>query len=124
MIITVISPDKLTLSMFSNYISSIYSTNSLVIIKDINFLFSDRVIESSLEDFIKDIKDNQILLIKFKTKKGLKKIIPQSYIDKSDYILKFDLYSAKAEVLKAIDSEWITKLIERWNFNIEKLNSK
>jgi hypothetical protein len=123
MIITIVSPDKLTLSMFSNYINSIYSTNSIVIVRDINFLYSERVLDALLDSFIKEAKDNQIILIKFKSKTNLKKIVPQTYLDKSDYVLKFDMYSTKAEVLKATDSKWITEVINRWDSNIDKFNT-
>ena len=124
MIITLISPDKLTLSMFSNFFRTIYSKNTIVIEQDINCLFSEDYQENLIKDIKENIQESETYIVKYKTKYNLKKSIPQSIIDSSDYVLKFDIYSTKPEILKVLDSVWFESVLSRWFTNIEKLDTK
>jgi hypothetical protein len=121
MILTIISPDKLTLAMFSKFFRTWYSTNTVVIEQDINCLFSDDYQTSLITSLRKNIKETEALLIRYKSKYNVNKVTPSAILDNSDYVIKFDLYSVKPEILKVLDSTWFDTVLNNWNLNLEKL---
>ena len=122
MILTLISPDKLTLAMFSKYFKEQYSFNSIIVEKELSYLFSD-VYQASFIKNLKDSKNEQeIILLSYKTKISIKKLIPQDIFDYSDYIIKFDMYSTTPELLKVLDSSWFETVLNGWNLYLDKLS--
>lgn len=122
MIITIISSDKITLSMFSDYFKTLYSTNTVPIIKDLTSLFSTNYQVSLFKDLSSSLNKDESLILKYKTKKTSKRNLPQEIFNGSDYVVYIDLFSTKPEVLKALDPEWIKMVLSRWETNIEKLS--
>jgi len=124
MILTISSPDKLTLSMFVDFYKSVYDSD--VKIFDLNCLFSDQILEKKMQDIkMYDVKDascvDRFVLIKLKTRIQTKQISP-SIENISDFIIRFDLYSTEPEIIKMSVPEKIAPIIERWKKNIDMLN--
>jgi hypothetical protein len=126
MIITVVSKDKISLSMFVDFYKTLYDSNTRVV--DLNMLNSSDVLNAIVKSTVGDNvtqtapKDSNII-IKLKTKRSLTiNELPTEIARSSFYIIQFDLYSTKPEVLKARDSA-IDPILARWEANIEKMNS-
>jgi hypothetical protein len=120
MIITIVSSDKLTLSMFSDFFKSLYSSDVKIV--DLNCLYSEDVISSKMEEFLEINSKGRDVLIKYKIKIQTKEI-PLIITDKSDQVFKFDIYSTEPEVIKGSHSD-IDSMLNRWKMNIEKFNQQ
>lgn len=123
MILTVVSPDKLSLSMFMDFYTKIYAKLRIV---DLNNLYSDDMIRSMLmeaRDKTKDL-ENISCLVKFKTKPNTPPSlsVPDPVLNLSDFVIRFSLYSNTPEVRKSVSPEILDPVIERWNKNIELMD--
>ena len=126
-IITLISPDKLTKSMFTDFYRA-KNPNKVVIVLDINILFSLDMQEKIVNDCIKYVQDNgkensTDIIVKYKVKNKPDTTINSSIEEISDYILKFDIFSTHPEIVKESDPNYAAELIKDWEESIEKLNS-
>ena len=120
-ILTVISPDKLSMSMFCDFYSSIYVGEDTLKIIDLNCIFSKEAISSKVQELIDSCKDYSHGIIKFKTKVQTVLVISPEIEKYSDYIIKFDMFSSHPDILKDTDGKG-KLIVERWNNNIIKLN--
>jgi hypothetical protein len=121
MIITVSSPDKLTLSMFSDFFKSLYSSDVKLV--DLTCLYSPEIIDSKmLELATLSQKSKRDILIKYKTKPQTKEL-PQVILDSSDVVIKFEIYSLEPEIIKAKVLD-VPPIIDRWKKNIERFNKE
>jgi hypothetical protein len=121
MILTIVSPDKTSLSMFIDFYKAIYDENVKIFI--FNSLFSKEVTENKLNEILKVEEENQNLKIIIYKIKPKTKIIPENILKASSAVIKFDIYSYTPEVLKNEDpGDQIQAILDRWNFNMEKLN--
>jgi len=124
-VFTVVSPDKLTLSMFSDFLTQ----NSLIgiLIIDISSLFSidkqNEVLTSAIS-FIKEKGSEATLdiLVRYRTKAKNNILVNTNLSDSSDYIIKFDIFSVTPQILKGSEDMALTTLIQSWSSNIERLN--
>jgi len=123
-IITIVSPDKITPSMFIDFYEKLYGDNKIVLVRDINFLYSKPVQEMMFVDALKEAKEKGLsLIVKYTVKPNTdlsKYMIPMCFLDDSDLVIKFDMYSTKPEVIK--DRQESTALLEKWEANIASLN--
>ena len=121
MILTIISPDKTSLSMFLDFYKTIYDCDVKIFI--LNSLFSQEVIEQKVEEALKVDKDSDDLkFIIYKTKPQTK-IVPESVLKASLAVIKFDIYSYTPEIIKNEDQEnKIKSILDRWNTNMERMN--
>jgi hypothetical protein len=116
MIISIVSKDK-----------TLYDSNAEVL--DLNSLTSRDVLDTIVKEaagryFEKKSTGQASLLIKLKTKKDVTlEELPQEMVRISFYIIKFDLFSTKPEILKDRDGK-LQPIIERWEMNIKKLNGE
>jgi len=125
MIITIVSQDKLSLSMFVDFYKALYDSGAEVL--DLNSLISRDVLDTIVGDAIRlhhdrVISEQAAILIKYKTKKKVAfEALPTEIVQKSAYIVQFDIFSTKPEVLKDLDGKF-APILARWEENIEKKN--
>ena len=117
-IVTIASSDKLTLSMFSDFYKNIYSPDVKII--DLTCLYSSDIISSKMEELIELSKTGRSILIKYKIKTQTK-IIDPIILEKSDLVIKFDIYSTEPELIKGLSPD-TESMLNRWKMNIEKFN--
>jgi hypothetical protein len=120
-IITIVSPDKLSMTMFHDFYKSVYVGDDTLKILDLNCIFSKEAIDLKVKGFIESYGDYSHGIIKFKTKiKTVMNLSPE--LDKhSDYIIKFDIFSSHPDLIKDSDGEG-KNIVERWNQNILKID--
>jgi hypothetical protein len=120
MVITVASPDKISISMFLSFMKfclgkefSTAMTQSLWSPEDIN-----KFIEESLK------KTNKLLFSYFVRGKNNKdpKAIPAKFIEVSDIVVWMDQYSTDWNIIKNNSSQTLV-LQDRWKQNIAKIGS-
>lgn len=126
MILTIASPDKITISMFIDFFKSLY--DSSVKISDLNCLYSKEVIQKRLSlitELDKKLlnRDKEIIIVYYKMKPQTKEIYPM-IIDSSDFVIKFDTYSTHPEIIKEKFPEIIKPIMDRWVMNIKKMNNE
>jgi len=120
MVITIASSDKLTLSMFSDFYKTLYSPDIRLI--DLSCLYSEDILEAKINEISEMAKSGRDIFIKYKMKPQTK-VIPTLLIDKSDLLVKFDIFSTVPEVIKDFGPE-TENLLNRWKMNIEKFNAQ
>jgi len=120
MITTIASSDKLTLSMFSDFYKTLYSPDMRLI--DLSCLYSEDILKTKLNEISEMANSGRDIFIKFKMKPQTK-VIPPLLIEKSDLLIKFDIYSTVPEVIKDFGPE-TENLLNRWKMNIEKFNAQ
>jgi hypothetical protein len=120
-IITIISPDKLSMSMFCDFYKSLYVGEYPLEILDLNCIFSKEVLNTKFNGFIDLHKKIDNIIVKYKIKSKSIISLPADIERCSNYIIKFDIFSTYPEILKDYDGQG--KLIaERWNTNITNMN--
>lgn len=98
---------------------TIYSFNSKVI--DINAGYSVDVQEHIIKGYKEKAPDMSVL-VKYKTKSArLLLNIPFGVTILADYIISFDMYSMKGNIIKDKDGI-LPGILGRWDANIERLN--
>jgi len=110
--------------MFIDFYEKLYGDNKLVLVRDINFLYSKPVQENIFVDSLREAKQKGLsLIIKYTIKSNTdlaKYMIPMCFLDNSDLVIKFDMFSSKPEIIK--DKQGSTHLLERWEANISALD--
>jgi len=120
-IITVISPDKLSMTMFCSFYESIYVGDRLCGILDINCLFSKETQDLKTKEFIELNRNADFIIIKYKIKGNTKLSLPFEIEINSDYIIKFDMFSNHPDLIKDADGKGV-EIIDRYNKNIDLAN--
>jgi len=133
MIITLISPDNLTMNMFFDFYRTLYSEGREISLIPLNNLLSQQQKESIIEDIEENIKiDKDLIFIPVKIPKnvsGIKEpvledhyrnMIPQKLLDVSSYVIAFDIYSVTPVVVKDRIGNSL-EIIQRWERNLNKL---
>jgi len=124
LVVIVASPDKLSISMFCDFLKKTYgSYNPSFVMKDVSCLYSSDIQESLIKRVIEEAGDDSIAVIRYyiKKKTDLKKVSPLIW-DKSDYLIKFDIYSNTPELLKVPSEPYFANLLDNWKENIKKLS--
>jgi hypothetical protein len=106
--------------MFGDFYRSLYSSD--IKMMDLNCLYSKDVLETKINGFLEVSKRGRDILIKFKMKTQTKEIYP-ILIEKSDLVIKFDIFSTEPEVIKECGSN-TSVIIDRWKKNIEQFNKQ
>jgi hypothetical protein len=127
-VITVVSPDKITQSMFADFYKASNQSTSVVITLEINSLFSPEVQNHALSEAIDHIKgkaneDSAIILIKYRTKAKSNILINKDIEDASNTVIKFDLFSTHPEILKEPEVDSLKDFFQVWREHIDMLNS-
>ena len=123
-IYVIVSPDKLSMSMFSDYLKTILG-NFNVELFDINHLNSNEIKDSIIQSYADKFKDTKsILIAKYKIKSNtqvsdLSVILPEKVQKLSDYIIRFDLFSQQPIVVKDSDNT-LPGLVDRYLVNLKK----
>jgi len=125
-IITMVSQDKLSLSMFVDFYKTLYDSDAVVL--DLNTLNSRNILDAIVKDATSNnpraTSEQGAILIKLKTSKKIDiKDLPSEIEQRSAYIVQFDLFSTKPEVLKDRDGKF-APILARWEDNIEKKNKQ
>jgi hypothetical protein len=120
-VVTVISPDKLSMTMFCDFYKFIYAGDGSLSVLDINCLFSREVQDAKTIEFIKANKNSENILIKYKTRLKTVLSLPPEIENNSDYIVKFDMFSNHPELLKDKDEKG-KAMIERYILNVANMN--
>lgn len=122
--IIVISADKLSQSMFSSYLEKVLAKKGKgVLVRDLNMLYTSEVQENMYSDFLKEIEEDQILVVKYKIKPNTNMEIfslPPKIQEEAEYIVLFDMYSTHAEVLK--DKNEYPGILDEWGDYIKRLS--
>ena len=127
MVITIVSRDKLSLSMFVDFYKSLYDSDAPVL--DLNLLTSaeilNEIVRGKLDaDSQRAESSEMCILIKLKSKKDVDLVdLPKEIERRSHYIIRFGLFSTKPEFLKERDGRF-RPIMERWEKNIEKMNGQ
>lgn len=122
MIITILSPDKVSLSMFNDFLNKAYSNQHTL---DLNYLFGKDFINQALKDVYENHDKDKFCLVKLKTlvntpiSEGILSILKEH----SDFIIKFDIYSNTPELLCSTDDSLIKPILDKWADNISSLNN-
>jgi len=125
MLFTIVSKDKITLSMFVDFYRTLYDSDVQVV--DLNTLISNDMIDSIVKSAMavnmqRALSKDSTLLIKLKSKKNMTlEDLPREVVGSSTYVVQFGLFSTKPEVLKDKDGT-LPAILERWETNIEKMN--
>jgi len=133
MIITLISPDKLTLSMFIDFYRTLYLDGRELSLIPINYNLS-LATKKSIIDSVKEKYNSDKDLILFSIKipydvKGIKepelsqhyaKYYPLELEIISTYIVAFDIYSVTPVIIKDRIGNFID-IVKRWESNLKKL---
>jgi hypothetical protein len=123
-IITVISPDKLSMSMFCDFYKTIYIGDDIYKVLDMSCLNTPQTQELIVKDFIEINKDLRNAIIKYKIKPKTKlDVLPKVITEVSQYIIRFDMFSTHPEIVKDFDGSG-KEIIDRWLANIAKRDQK
>jgi len=122
MIITLLSPDKLTPSMFCDFVSHTYLKNQNVSIKETNNLY-DIDYQEKVYKSLEDLRNQVNVLIKYKIKHNTPiESLPNIVFEISDYVLKFDIFSTHPEIIKDNDSAYFKGVCDHWEEAVEKMD--
>ena len=122
MIFMVVSPDTLSITMFTDFLRTVLS-NQKVLFGNLNCLYSQDVQERSIDEFMKKVTKDDVLLLSYKLKQHTKlETIPESVLNRCEYVVRFELYSTQPIVMRSKDPQYLDELIKRWQMNIDKLN--
>lgn len=133
MILTLISPDKLTLSMFTDFYRTVYSEGRIPFFIPVNSSLS----QYSKEKIIEGVKinynpDKDLIFFTIKTpfeavskkdpdlKQHYMKYLLKDLEEISSYIVAFDIYSITPIMIKDQYGN-LTEIIQRWESNLKKL---
>jgi hypothetical protein len=111
--------------MFVDFYKALYDSGAEVL--DLNSLVSKDVLDTIVGDAVKlhhdrAISEQAAILIKYKTKKKVAfEALPTEIVQKSTYIVQFDIFSTEPELLKDLDGKF-APVLERWKVNIERKN--
>jgi hypothetical protein len=119
-ICTVISPDKLSMSMFYDFLRSFGGSVKAV---DFNCLNTKSMQQAMFEELVNNYKSEDLILIKYKIKPQTVLNLPQIVKEKSHYIIKFDMFSTHPELIKDADGKG-KNIIEEWVVNVTKMDQK
>lgn len=104
MIITIISPDKISMAMYSDYLKKELPLRikKQVEVVDQNVIYSQEVIQQFYQ-ILKD-KSDACWVVKFKVKTNTKlDSLPVFLLEDSDAMVKMGLYSNDPEIIKGAD---------------------
>jgi hypothetical protein len=122
MVITVISKDKLSLSMFLDFYKTLYDSGIEVL--DMNSLVGGDIIDILVKNFVgthlnRAASDSAALIIKIKAKRDLDvENLPGEIIKKSDYIIRLDTNSPRPVLLHAKDTAF-DPVLDRFAANLK-----
>jgi hypothetical protein len=120
-IITVISPDKLSMTMFCDYYRTVFIGERSSEILDINCILSKSMQGYKIKEFIDINKNSDFIIIKYKIKPKTVLSLPPEIEQFSNYIVQFDMFSNHPNLVK--DEDGMGKnIIDRYNLNISKMN--
>lgn len=122
--IIVISPDKLSQSMFCSYLEvALRKLGKGVSVKDLNMLYSPEIQNQIYSEYLSQLEENQLLVIKYKVKQNTdmeKFSLPPKIQEEAEYIVLFDIYSTHAKVLK--DTEKFPGILNGWEDYVRRLS--
>jgi hypothetical protein len=119
--ITVISSDKLSMTMFCDYYKAVFVGERSLETLDINCILSKSMQGAKIRDFIDINKDSDFIIIKYKTKPKTVLSLPSEVEQFSDYIVQFDMFSSHPNLLKDGDDKG-KDIVDRYIRNISKMN--
>ena len=109
------------MTMFCDFYKWIYVGDRSVSILDMNCLLSKEVQDAKTREFIEANRNLENIIIKYKTRLKTVLSLPLEIEQKSDYIVKFDMFSNHPELLKG-DGEKGKAMIERYILNVTNMN--
>lgn len=118
-IITVSSPDKLSLLMFLRFLKQMGFSHPIV---PIHSLMSPEAIDACIEDSLK--KFDKVMFsfyAKRKINKDLKQVIPAKLNEKSQISIWFDLFSTKPVVIKDDFDNFKRLYSDKWSDYLKRL---
>jgi hypothetical protein len=122
MIFTIISPDKISLSMFCDFYRSIYLNGVKNEVIDLGYLYDATYQQHAYDSYKEQFKDG-VVLVKYKIKSFTKlETLPEAVIKLSDHVIRFDLYSYEPIVVSSVDQNFLDAVLDRFRLNVKKLN--
>jgi len=123
MIFMAVSPDTLSLTMFTDFLRRGVYADQKIFYGNINCLYSVDVQERSIDEFMKGMSESDILLLTYKLKPHTKlESIPESVLNRCEYVVRFEQYATQPIVMREKDPQYLDVILKRWQMNIEKLD--
>ena len=119
MVITIASPDKISISMFLSFMRFCLGKEFQTAVSQ--SLWSPEAINDFIDESLK--KTDKLLFsyyVKVKNKADPLKVIPEKFIAVSDIVVWMDLYSTDWKIIKSTSSQTLV-LMDRWKQNIAKM---
>lgn len=120
--ITIASPDKISLSMFTSYLKAVLPDAPSYRVCHMNSLMRSEDVEICIRN-TDDLTNKSIYVYYAKRaiNKNVNKVIPSKLIESCDVVVWFDLFATDFKVMKD-ESEFEKTYKDRWTRNIEKMN--
>lgn len=119
-VVTIISSDRLTLGMFTDFLKSIYWKAQETKAVDVNCLLSDTFQVSNFGDTLKLGKNT---LARYFLEKNFVLKLPPIFTEKSDLVLHF-IGKSMVPVVLEDKTKFSASVLERWETNVKKLSAQ
>lgn len=118
MIVTIGSPDKISLGMFADFITSV---THMFPVADMHYLVSMDVIPDLIKEFLSN-NSKDALFRYYANKKIEGPSIPSIFQEVSDAVIWFPKFSVDPTIIKDSKEGFLNGLIPRWRNNIERFS--
>jgi hypothetical protein len=121
MIITIASPDKISIAMFMSLMNHCLGKD--LFIGEVHSLMTEESLSLYIEDM--NMRSNKVLITYYARKKinaDPLKVIPEKLLNASDLVVWINLYSTDWVIVKD-PGNIVGPYLERWKRNIDRLNS-
>lgn len=119
-VVTVISSDRLTLGMFTDFLKSIYWKLQDIRAIDINCLLSSEFQASKFEE---TVKLGKCTLSRYFLEKKFTLVLPPVFIEKSDLVFHF-IGTSMIPVILEDKTNFSASVLERWETNLKRMASQ
>lgn len=119
-IITVVSPDRISLNMFQNYMTREYYKGDNISTLGLNSLISEQKRNEIINTVSEGSKGTLLVLLKTKAKSDIRKNVGDKLFGISSLVVKLDLYSVTPEYIKDDENEK-EKIESGWKDFVKKL---
>lgn len=117
MVVTIGSPDKISLGMFADFLTSV---TRMFPVADMHYLVSMDIIPNIIEEFLSN-NSNEAIFRYYANKKIDQPSIPSIFQEVSDSVIWFPKFSIDPTIIKDSDG-FLTSLLPRWKVNIERFS--
>lgn len=117
MIVLIGSPDKISLGMFSDFLTTVVRPFPVA---DFHYLVSSDFLDSLVEEFLQENQEDALIRY-YANKKIKQQSLPQKLINAAEIVVWLPRFSVQVEIVKDKDG-FVEGLMPRWKMNIERLS--